>query len=90
MNCQFVNPLAAQCTSGLYLKSELADVHFTFPAIGSEKVSAHKLILASGSSVFKAMFYGQLKEGDTVEITDSNASAFKELLQFFYLPIVKL
>lgn len=36
------------------------------------------------------MFYGPLKEADTVEIVDSNASAFKEFLQFLYLPKVSL
>lgn len=32
------------------------------------------------------MFYGSLKEGEIVKITDSNASAFKQFLQLIYLP----
>lgn len=77
----------------MYLQSELADIDFIFPNAGliqPERVSAHKNLLASASPVFKAMFFGPLKEADTVEIVDFNASAFKELLQFIYLPEVKL
>lgn len=40
--------------------------------------------------VFKAIFYGPLKESNTVEIVDSNVSAFAEFLQFVYLPEVTL
>lgn len=36
------------------------------------------------------MFFGPLKEGDVVPITDSNAIVFKELMQFIYLPEIDL
>lgn len=69
--------------SKLYLNAELSDFAFKFE---SEKVPVHKCILANVSPVFRAMFSGPIKEkGDSVEIIDSNAEAFKEFLQFFYL-----
>lgn len=75
----------------MYLNSDFADVHFTFPNDDqSEKVPAHKAILASASPVFAAMFFGPLKEADIVKITDSYADAFKEFLQIVYLPKVIL
>lgn len=86
MSNKLVNTIAAKSMSTMYLESELADVHFIFPNDDqSERVPAHKAILASTSPVFKAMFFGPLKENDTVKITDSNTDAFKEFLQLFYL-----
>lgn len=92
MCTQFVMPFASKTISKMYLESELADIHFTFPndKDHTTKVPAHKVILASASPVFKAMFYGLTKAGDTIEITDSNANAFKEFLQIIYLPNVRL
>lgn len=49
-----------------------------------EKIPAHKLMLASASKVFEAMFYGPMKR-DEIEIIDASAEAFKEFLQCFYL-----
>lgn len=95
MSIQFENAFAIKSISKMYLKSDLADVHFEFPndslfTFLSEKVPAHKVILASASPVFEAMFFGPLKEANVVKIIDSNASAFKEFLQFCYLPEVTL
>lgn len=92
MSAQFALPFANETTSKLYLESDLADIHFVFPNDDDQiaKVPAHKVILASASPVFKEMFYGLVKEGVTVEITDSNANAFKEFLQIIYLSDVTL
>ncbi|XP_037049359.1 BTB/POZ domain-containing protein 6-B-like [Bradysia coprophila] len=77
--------------SKLYLEEETADVHFAFNADGVEcKIPAHKYMLAIGSPVFDAMFYGELKEMGNVTITDCTAESFKEFLQFFYLDHVEL
>lgn len=43
------------------LSGNLADVHFSFND-GISRVPAHKILLASKSPVFKAMFCGELKE----------------------------
>lgn len=74
-----------------YLNTDLADVHFVLSSEDHfERVPAHKMLLAFGSDVFKAMFYGDLKEGEEVQIIDASATAFKEFLQFFYLSSFKI
>lgn len=48
----------------------------------SQKIPAHKYVLATGSSVFYAMFYGGLAENkDEVEVPDVEPSAFLTLLK---------
>lgn len=59
--------------------------------IESVKVPAHKLILASSSAVFRALFYGpRVTSASFVRITGTTSSAFKEFLQIFYLSKVGL
>ncbi|XP_037044243.1 BTB/POZ domain-containing protein 6-A-like [Bradysia coprophila] len=78
------------CTP-LYLDEKMADVHFVFDANGVKyKIPAHKYMLAIGSPVFDAMFYGKMKVTGDVTITDYRAESFKEFLQFFYLDHVEL
>lgn len=75
----------------LYLKSKKADVHFLFESNGSsERVPAHKMLLASASEVFDAMFYGSLKEQDDIKIVDASAEAFKQFLRLFYFNYIEL
>lgn len=75
-----------------YLRRDSADFHFIFPSTEStsstltQTVPAHKCLLEKASQ----KFIDQLKEKNTVEIVDSNANTFKELLQFIYLPEVTL
>ncbi|XP_063839296.1 BTB/POZ domain-containing protein 6-B-like [Ostrinia nubilalis] len=48
-------------------------------------VTAHKLILASASPVFEAMFFGGMAERDgPIPILDVHPDAFKALLQYIY------
>ena len=62
----------------------MADVHFT---VGQQpnklRIPAHKYVLATGSSVFYAMFYGGLatRDGD-IEIPDVEPPAFLSLLRY--------
>ncbi|XP_055299417.1 BTB/POZ domain-containing protein 3-like [Sitodiplosis mosellana] len=76
----------------LYLKADMADVHFVFNSDDEsiERIPAHKLILMAASDVFRTMFNGTWKEQKEVKIVDVSADAFKEFLQFFYLNRVKL
>lgn len=78
----------------LYHDSKSADVHFTFGSNatgGTEaQMPAHKNLLAAGSKVFKAMFYGDLKETGNVRVVDTSDAAFKEFLQYFYRRQIKL
>lgn len=73
----------------LHLDAETADVVFIFNNNGSvERISAHKCLLASGSEVFKRMFFGELKEGTEIRIVDVSMDGFTAFLQYFYLDVV--
>lgn len=77
----------------LFMDEEKSDVAFDFKNDGEteKRAPAHKIILAASSKVFKAMFYGPLKEeGKEISIVDVSEEAFKEFLQFFYLDKPKL
>lgn len=71
----------------LYKNELSSDVHFVLRnknGVFSE-IPAHKAILASRSTVFERMFWGNLNEGAVVKISDVCTDAFNEFLQFFYL-----
>lgn len=77
----------------LYKSEKGADVVFVLKSKlydGEFKVCAHKAILAASSLVFDRMFYGDLKEGAEVKITDVSYEGFCEFLQFFYLAEIEL
>ena len=67
----------------------MADVHFCVGiAPNTLRIPAHKYVLATGSSVFYAMFYGMMAtNGETkelardIEIPDMEPNAFLNLLQ---------
>ena len=52
------------------------------------KVSAHKLLLAGASPVFRKQFFGALKEntGEEVTVRDTTIEAFNTMIQFMYMP----
>ena len=73
--------------NAVLLNNELmSDVYFK---VGTQtnvvRIPAHKHILAVGSSVFYAMFYGMLaertKDGEDIEIPDVDPTAFIGLLK---------
>ncbi|KAL3626060.1 BTB/POZ and MATH domain-containing protein 2 [Castilleja foliolosa] len=59
------------------------DVNFE---VDDETFSAHKLILAARSPVFRAQLYGPMKDEDTrcIKVEDMKAPIFKALLHFIY------
>ena len=67
----------------LLLEEEGADVTF---GVGGETFTAHKIVLATRSPVFRAQLYGQMKESTARSITleDMQPSVFKALLHFIY------
>lgn len=75
-----------------YLDAKTADIHFKFEKDDGEivEVHAHKLVLTTGSNVFRTMFYGSIPEGDEVKIKDVTIAAFQEFLAFFYMEDVTL
>ncbi|XP_015243288.1 PREDICTED: BTB/POZ domain-containing protein 6-B-like isoform X1 [Cyprinodon variegatus] len=73
--------------NALMFNNELmADVHFIVGPLGeSQKIPAHKYVLAVGSSVFCAMFYGDLAgEESEIYIPDVEPAAFLILLKYLY------
>ena len=55
------------------------------PPANSERIPAHKFILATSSSVFFAMFYGGLANADDsqdIEVPDVDPVGFKNLLRY--------
>ena len=74
----------------------ISDVKFSINDSNSDPhksvmIPAHKYILAISSSVFFAMFHGEMAEPeDTIELPDCNSDSFLELLRFVYYDEVKL
>lgn len=70
----------------------MSDVTFRVGAGGTEKTfPAHKYVLATGSSVFFAMFFGGLAdEMKEVEIPDVEPTAFLNLLRYLYTDEIQL
>lgn len=62
----------------------MSDVSFNVgPKESCQKIPAHKYVLATGSSVFYAMFYGELAENSSaIDIPDVEPFAFLTLLRF--------
>ena len=62
----------------------LSDIKFSFPG-NDTIIPAHKYVLAVSSSVFFAMFYGDLAETrDTIDIIDCDPDTFLSFLRFIY------
>ena len=49
----------------------------------TQRIPAHKYVLAVGSSVFYAMFYGGLKSEEEVQVPDVEPAAFLTLLRYY-------
>ena len=72
-----------------------SDVKFIVPVSNgvseSNVISAHKLVLAIGSPVFFAMFYGQIADArDSIELPDCEYEGVLELFRFIYSDEVEL
>ena len=74
----------------------LSDVKFIVPVSISESESqkmipAHKFVLAIGSPVFYAMFFGEMAETkDSVELPDCDYESLLELFRYLYTDVVNL
>ncbi|XP_071800936.1 BTB/POZ domain-containing protein 6-B-like [Asterias amurensis] len=70
----------------------MSDIKFLVgPKNTAQRVPAHKYILASGSSVFFAMFYSDLAENQSeINIPDVEPQAFLTLLKYLYCDEVDL
>ena len=62
----------------------MSDIQFSCEG-SSRKFHAHKYVLATSSSVFYRMFYGELAETKkSIELTDTNDDSLVEFLRFMY------
>ncbi|GCC38310.1 hypothetical protein chiPu_0016824 [Chiloscyllium punctatum] len=85
-NWQSFYPTLRERNAMMYNNELMADVHFIVGPPGcTQRVPAHKYILAVGSSVFYAMFYGELAEDKPdIHIPDVEPAAFLILLKYLY------
>lgn len=65
----------------LFLEQKHTDCSFR---IDNTIIHTHKIILATASSVFEAMFYGPLAECKCIVIADISADTFQKMLMFIY------
>lgn len=57
----------------------------------TQRIPAHKYVLATGSSVFHAMFFGGLAESDAqINVPDVEPAAFLILLKYLYCDEITL
>ncbi|XP_015752982.1 PREDICTED: BTB/POZ domain-containing protein 2-like isoform X2 [Acropora digitifera] len=91
INCTSIN----QRTKYIFNTGFLSDVKFIVPVSNgkseSNVIPAHKLVLAIGSPVFFAMFYGQMADTrDSIELPDCDCESLLELFRFIYSDEVEL
>ena len=68
----------------MFNNSDMSDISFTCE--GSDKILyAHKYVLGTSSAVFRAMFYGDLAEKNSiVHLSDTDVKSLEEFLRFLY------
>lgn len=76
----------------MYNNPLMADVYFTVGSSSAkQRIAAHKYVLATGSSVFYAMFYGGLADQkDDIELPDVEPTAFQNFLRYLYCDEISL
>ena len=79
----------------LWNRELLSDVKFVVPVSNGESetkvIPAHKFVLAISSSVFYAMFYGEMAETtDSIELPDCEYESLLELFRFVYSDDINL
>ncbi|XP_028914705.1 BTB/POZ domain-containing protein 6 [Ornithorhynchus anatinus] len=89
---QAFHPTLRERNALMFNNELMADVRFVVGPVGASRtVPAHKYVLAVGSSVFYAMFYGDLAEvGSEIHIPDVEPAAFLVLLKYLYSDEIEL
>lgn len=73
---------ARQILEQLYLgRNETGDITFL---VDSQRIRAHRWVLAAASPKFKAQFFGPNADTNDIVIPKVSAAAFNQFLQFFY------
>ncbi|XP_055697292.1 BTB/POZ domain-containing protein 6-B isoform X2 [Phlebotomus papatasi] len=91
-NWQATKPTVRERNAAMFNNELMADIKFI---VGTDDhiqtVPAHKYVLATGSSVFYAMFYGGLAENKSeIRVPDVEPSAFLTLLKYLYCDEIHL
>uniref|UniRef100_A0A336LUJ3 CSON005144 protein n=1 Tax=Culicoides sonorensis TaxID=179676 RepID=A0A336LUJ3_CULSO len=91
-NWQASKSTVRERNAAMFNNELMSDVQFV---VGSEsdiqKIPAHKYVLATGSSVFYAMFYGGLAEDkEEIQVPDVEPAAFLTLLKYLYCDEIQL
>ncbi|XP_064173754.1 BTB/POZ domain-containing protein 3 isoform X1 [Anguilla rostrata] len=91
-NWQGLYPTIRERNAVMFNNELMADVHFVVGSPGgTQRLPGHKYVLAVGSSVFHAMFYGELAEDqDEIRIPDVEPAAFLALLKYIYCDEIDL
>ena len=93
---QTTRPTIRERTKFMLNNDRLSDVKFVAANSNGESestqvIAAHKFMLAIGSPVFEAMFYGELAETkDTIELPDCDYESLLELFRYIYSDEVNL
>lgn len=87
-NWQATKPTVRERNAAMFNNELMADIKFLVGPPGMTKlIPAHKYVLATGSSVFYAMFYGGLAENkEEIEVPDVEPCAFLTLLRLVSTP----
>ncbi|KAG5855598.1 hypothetical protein ANANG_G00050760 [Anguilla anguilla] len=91
-NWQGLYPTIRERNSVMFNNELMADVHFVVgPPGGTQRLPGHRYVLAVGSSVFHAMFYGELAEDkDEIRIPDVEPASFLAMLRYIYCDEIDL
>lgn len=91
-NWQASKSTVRERNAAMFNNELMADVKFLVGSSGhTQTIPAHKYVLATGSSVFYAMFYGGLAENkEEIEVPDVEPSAFLTLLKYLYCDDIQL
>ncbi|XP_073816117.1 BTB/POZ domain containing protein 3 lute isoform X2 [Musca autumnalis] len=92
-NWQATKATVLERNAAMFNNELMSDVRFVvggdFDTV--QTIPAHKYILATGSSVFYAMFYGGLAENkNEIKVPDVEPSAFLTLLRYLYCDEIQL
>ncbi|CAG9106013.1 unnamed protein product [Plutella xylostella] len=91
-NWQATKPTIRERNAAMFNNQLMADIRFIVGQPGhTQVIPAHKYVLATGSSVFYAMFFGGLAEcKQEIEVPDVEPSAFLTLLKYLYCDEIQL